>query len=123
MSGAERRAFQAAMTLKYCLGNARRAEKVFGRGRETIQLGLNEHRTGTICWGGVLLATILSRKNNRFRVPHARSILRFASRSERSYFSLQKIEPLPTKCVNKVHKRTGSTTAIVLKSVQNLPVL
>jgi hypothetical protein len=51
MSGAERRAFQAAMTLKYCQGNARLAERVFGWGRDTVQLGLNEQRTGVICWG------------------------------------------------------------------------
>jgi hypothetical protein len=51
MSGAERRAFQAAMTLKYCQGNARLAERVLGWGRETVQLGLNEHRTGIICRG------------------------------------------------------------------------
>ena len=51
MSGADRRAFQAAMTLKYCQGNARQAEGVFGWGRETVQLGLNEHRTGVICQG------------------------------------------------------------------------
>ena len=51
MSGAERRAFQAAMTLKYCQGNARQSERVFGWGRETVQLGLNEHRTGVICQG------------------------------------------------------------------------
>ena len=30
MSGVERRSFQAAMTLKYCGGNARHAERVFG---------------------------------------------------------------------------------------------
>jgi len=51
MSGAERRAFQAAMTLKYCQGNARLAERVFGWGRDTVQLGLNEQRTGVICLG------------------------------------------------------------------------
>jgi hypothetical protein len=51
MSGSERRAFQAAMTLKYCQGNARLAERVFGWGRETVQLGLNEKRTGVICHG------------------------------------------------------------------------
>ena len=39
------------MTLKYCQGNARLAERVFGWGRETVQLGLNEHRTGVICLG------------------------------------------------------------------------
>ena len=51
MSGSERRAFQAAMTLKYCQGNARLAERVFGWGRDTVQLGLNEQRTGVICLG------------------------------------------------------------------------
>ena len=39
------------MTLKYCQGNARQAERVFGWGRETVKLGLNEHRTGIICLG------------------------------------------------------------------------
>jgi len=51
LSGGERRAFQAAMALKYCEGNARQAERVFGWGRETVQLGLHEHRTGIICLG------------------------------------------------------------------------
>lgn len=51
MSGAERRAYQAVMTLKYCQGNARQAERVFGWGRETVLLGLNEQRTGVICQG------------------------------------------------------------------------
>lgn len=51
MSGVERRAFQAAMALKYCGGNARHAERVFGWGRETVQLGLHERRTGLICVG------------------------------------------------------------------------
>ena len=51
MSGSERRAFQAVMTLKYCQGKARLAERVFGWGRDTVQLGLNEQRTGVICLG------------------------------------------------------------------------
>lgn len=51
LSGEERRSFQAAMALKYCEGNARQAERVFGWGRETVQLGLHEHRTGIICLG------------------------------------------------------------------------
>jgi len=51
LSGAERRSFQAAMALKYCEGNARQAERVFGWGRETVQLGLHEHRTGILCVG------------------------------------------------------------------------
>jgi hypothetical protein len=51
MTGAKRRAFQAAMTLKYCAGNARRAEEVFGWGRHNIELGLAEKRTGIVCLG------------------------------------------------------------------------
>ncbi len=51
MSGAKRRAFLAEMTLKYCAGNARRAETVFGWGRETVEVGLGERRTGLVCYG------------------------------------------------------------------------
>jgi len=49
MTGATRRAFQAEMTLKYCDGNARRAEEVFGWGRQNIEVGLAEKRTGMEC--------------------------------------------------------------------------
>lgn len=49
MTGATRRAFQAEMTLKYCEGNARRAEAVFGWGRHNIEVGLAEKRTGLEC--------------------------------------------------------------------------
>lgn len=49
MTGATRRAFQAEMTLKYCEGNARRAEAVFGWGRQNIEVGLAEKRTGIVC--------------------------------------------------------------------------
>lgn len=51
MSGAERRSFQAAMTLKYCRGNARQAERVLGWNRDTVELGLHERRTGITCLG------------------------------------------------------------------------
>jgi hypothetical protein len=51
MTGVERRSFQAAMALKYCGGNARQAERVFGWGRDTVQLGLHEQRTGVSCLG------------------------------------------------------------------------
>jgi hypothetical protein len=49
MLGAKRRAFQAAMALKYCAGNSRQAEAVFGWSRRTVQLGLHEKRTGIVC--------------------------------------------------------------------------
>jgi hypothetical protein len=51
MTGAERRAFMAEMALKYCGGSARLAETVFGWGRETVEVGLAEKRTGLTCFG------------------------------------------------------------------------
>lgn len=51
MHGAERRAFQAEMVLKYCGGSARLGETIFGWGRQTITLGLAEKRTGILCLG------------------------------------------------------------------------
>jgi hypothetical protein len=49
MVGAERRAFQAAMAVKYCAGSARQAEAVFGWSRQAVELGLHEQRTGVVC--------------------------------------------------------------------------
>jgi hypothetical protein len=51
MQGADRRAFQAEMALKYCEGNVRLTETIFGWGRETVTVGLAEKRTGLICYG------------------------------------------------------------------------
>ena len=51
MTGAKRRAFEAAMTLKYCEGNPLQAEITFGWSRRTVALGLAERRTGIMCLG------------------------------------------------------------------------
>jgi hypothetical protein len=51
MTGADRRAFQAAMALKYCGGHPRRAEDVFGWSRQAVRLGLHEQRSGIVCLG------------------------------------------------------------------------
>lgn len=51
MTGASRRAFQAEMTVKYCEGSARKAERLFGWGRKNVQVGLEERRSGIICLG------------------------------------------------------------------------
>jgi hypothetical protein len=51
MSGTDRRSFQAEMTIKYCQGSCRQAERIFGWNRDTVELGLNEKRTGLICIG------------------------------------------------------------------------
>jgi hypothetical protein len=51
MKGAARRVFQAEMCLKYCDGNARYAETLWGWGRDTVELGLSEKRSGINCVG------------------------------------------------------------------------
>ena len=49
LTGFQRRQFQAEMAIKYCGSNPRRAELVFGWGREAVNTGLNELRTGIRC--------------------------------------------------------------------------
>ena len=49
LTGFRRRQFQAEMAIKYCQGNPRRAEHVFGWGRDAVNTGLNELRTGIRC--------------------------------------------------------------------------
>jgi hypothetical protein len=51
MQGANRRAFQAEMALKYCRGSARLSETIFGWKRQTVDLGLAEKRGGITCVG------------------------------------------------------------------------
>src|SRR5215831_18482610 len=51
MTGPTRRAFEAEMTLKYCGGNPLMAAAVLGWGRQTVEVGLAERRTGIICLG------------------------------------------------------------------------
>jgi len=51
MHGEERRSFIAEMALKYCNGSARKTESLFGWGREMVNTGLGEKRTGIICIG------------------------------------------------------------------------
>src|SRR3974377_1178115 len=52
LTGFRRRQFQAEMAIKYCQGHARRAEEVFGWGRDAVNTGLNELRTGIRCMDG-----------------------------------------------------------------------
>ena len=74
MTGANRRAFQAEMTLKYCAGNARQAETVFGWGRSNIEVGLAEKRTGILCLG--LQSAFSGRKRWEEEHPEAAVALR-----------------------------------------------
>jgi Rhodopirellula transposase DDE domain len=49
LTGFQRRAFQAEVAIELCDGNARQAERRFGWGRETVEKGLHERRTGIRC--------------------------------------------------------------------------
>jgi len=49
LKGHERRLFMAEVALKLCAGNARKAERRFGWGRETVDKGLHELKQGVRC--------------------------------------------------------------------------
>jgi hypothetical protein len=49
LKGHERRLFMAEVTLKLCDGNARKAERRFNWGRETVAKGIRELRQGVRC--------------------------------------------------------------------------
>jgi len=49
LKGHERRLFMAEVTLKLCDGNARKAERRFGWGRETVDKGLHEFKQNVRC--------------------------------------------------------------------------
>jgi transposase len=49
LTGFQRRQFQGEVTLQYCQGSARQAERIFGWGRDAVHTGLNELRTGIRC--------------------------------------------------------------------------
>ena len=50
LTGVKRRAFQAQVAIDYLSSKPHLAEKTFGRDRRTVALGLNELRTGFVCF-------------------------------------------------------------------------
>lgn len=72
--GAARRSFPARMCLKYCEGSARLAETIFGWGRNNVELGLAEKRTGKTCIGAQ--AAFGGNKSWEERYPKAAASLR-----------------------------------------------
>ena len=50
LTGAKRRAFQAQVAMDYMNSKPHLAEKTFGWDRKTVALGLNELRTGLVCF-------------------------------------------------------------------------
>lgn len=49
LTGHRRRRFQAQVALRYCGGSPRKAETTFGWGRDAVNTGLGELRTGIRC--------------------------------------------------------------------------
>jgi hypothetical protein len=49
LTGGKRRRFQAQVALDHCEGNPRTAERVFSWGRQTVETGLGELRSGVTC--------------------------------------------------------------------------
>src|SRR6185369_8895239 len=74
MSGAKRRVFQAEMTERYCAGNPRQAERLFGWSRATVEVGVAERRTGVTCLGAQ--AAFSGRKRWEDQHPQAAAALR-----------------------------------------------
>jgi hypothetical protein len=74
LSGAKRRAFQAEMCLKYCEGKARRAERLFGWNRKSVEVGLAEHRSKLVCKG--LQSRFSGNKRWEEKNPEAAAVLR-----------------------------------------------
>lgn len=50
LSGADRRAYRAKITLEYFNGSARKAEREMGWGRESVEKGLGEMKSGIRCF-------------------------------------------------------------------------
>ncbi len=51
LNGAENRAFIAEVAEILCLGSPRLTETAFSIGRQTVEPGMHEKRTGLICYG------------------------------------------------------------------------
>jgi hypothetical protein len=49
LTGPQKRAFMAKVTEDYLEGSARKAERILGWKRQTVQLGLHERCTGIVC--------------------------------------------------------------------------
>ena len=74
MNLVDRRSFQASMTVTYCKGKARLAESRLGWGRESVELGLAERRTGIVCIGAQSGYSGAKRWEDRYPAAAAQSI-------------------------------------------------
>jgi transposase len=65
LKGHQRRLFMAEVVTELCAGNCRQAEQRFGWGRETVNKGLHEFRTGIRC-----LENLVQRNRQRSEDKH-----------------------------------------------------
>ena len=63
----KRRRFQAEVAIRFCHGSPRRAESIFGWGREAVKAGLQEQQTGISVRRGV---SRRGRRRTEDRLPH-----------------------------------------------------
>ena len=73
LTGAKRREFEAQTTIDYFEGNARKAEKDLGWGRETIKKGMKELECGIVC---VERYNERGNKKTEERLPHLEEDIR-----------------------------------------------
>lgn len=50
LTGSDRRAFQAKITIEFLGGNLRKGEAIFGWGRQVVALGIKEVESGYVCY-------------------------------------------------------------------------
>lgn len=110
LAGHQRRLFQAEVALKLCDGNARRAERRFGRGRATVGKGIHELRQGIRCVEGFAARGRPRREDKDLRLAQdIRSIVEPHTqadptlKSERRYTNLSAAEVLQALQAEKGH--------------------
>ena len=111
MTGAKRRAFQAEMVEQYCAGNPRQAERMFGWGRETVEVGLAERRTGMTCMGAQ--SAFSGRKRWEDQHPQAAAALRSLAEAH--------AQQDPTFRTSLAYTRLTAQTAVAELHAQGFP--
>ena len=74
LTGPKRRAYQAKITLDFFEGNARKAEREMGWGRETVKKGLKELASGITCCNNYQAR---GRKRTEVKLPNIEEDIRF----------------------------------------------
>jgi Rhodopirellula transposase DDE domain len=111
MTGATRRAFQAEMTEQYCAGTPRHAARMCGGGRETVEVGLAERRTGVTGMGAQ--SAFRGRKRWEDRHPQAAAALRSLAEAQ--------AQQDPTLRTARAYTRLTAKAAVAALRAQGVP--